>query len=103
MAKDQYNRSRRTTPWDEQTEGIADEDNPLYPVNHMHFLLKQFLDAHSGFDRDELKGYLDLFAFTMNPPSNHLKKVDLLLKMAFETRETLRYREFYAKENNSDE
>ena len=57
--------------------------------------LERLLHAHSGFSRSDLQGYLNLFAFTMNPPSEHVLKVDELLNLAFDTHEMLRYREFY--------
>ncbi len=36
------------------TKGLADSENPLDPVNRIHCLLKMFLNAHSGFCRDDL-------------------------------------------------
>ena len=74
---------------------LADQDNPLDRVNRIHALLKVFLNAHSGFDRNKLQGYLDLFAFAMNPPANNLEKVEILLNLAFHTPKSLRYRDFY--------
>jgi len=35
-------------------KGLADSENPLDPVNRIHCLLKMFLNAHSGFCRDEI-------------------------------------------------
>jgi hypothetical protein len=74
---------------------MSDKDNPLNRVNRIHYLLKNFLFAHTGFNRDKLQGYLNLFAFVMNPPSNHLEKVEILLDLAFKNPITLRYRDFY--------
>lgn len=74
---------------------LADKDNPLNRVNEVHARLKNFLYAHNSFDRDKLQDYLNLFTFAMNPPENHLEKVDILIKRAFVTRKTLRYRSFY--------
>lgn len=74
---------------------LPDKDNPLNRVNEVHARLKNFLYAHNSFDRDSMQGYLNLFSFAMNPPSNHLEKVELLLNRAFFTRKTLRYRTFY--------
>ena len=45
------------------------KDNPLDPVNDIHDRLKKFLNAHSGFNRDSLQDYLNLFAFVWNPPN----------------------------------
>jgi transposase-like protein len=74
---------------------LSDKDNPLYRVNHIHNLLKSFLYAHTSFNRDKLQGYLNVFSFVMNPPSNHLEKAEVLLDLAFKNPITLRYREFY--------
>lgn len=75
---------------------LDDKDNPLNRVNEVHARLKNFLYAHNSFDRDKLQGYLNLFSFAMNPPKNHLEKVDILLNRAISTRKTLRYRDFYS-------
>ena len=74
---------------------MSDADNPLNWVNEVHARLKNFLYAHNSFDRDSMQGYLNLFSFAMNPPSNHLEKVEMLLNRAFLTRKMLRYRSFY--------
>ena len=76
-------------------KGIPDSRNPLYPVNHTHFLLKSFLNAHSGFDRDNLSGYLNLFAFIMNPPDDYLEKVARILDLGFQNPKTLKYRDAF--------
>ena len=76
-----------------ELKGLADSENPLFPVNKIHFLLKVFLNSHSGFDRDDLQNYLNLYAFVINPPSNHLLKVENLLKMVFENPKSLKYRD----------
>lgn len=76
-------------------KALPDADNPLHRVNEVHASLKNFLYAHNSFDRDSMQGYLNLFSFAMNPPSDHLEKVELLLNRAILTRKTLRYRAFY--------
>ena len=76
-----------------ETKNLPDKSNPLEPVNHIHFLLKRFLNAHSGFNRDELSGYLNLFAYVMNPPEERLEKVEKIVRMGFENPKLLRYRE----------
>ena len=78
---------------------LKDEDNPLYPLNRIHFLLKDFLGQHSGFDRSELQGYLDLFTFIMNPPHDNLEKVKILIELAINTKKRLKYREYYTKKD----
>lgn len=77
---------------------LEDKDNPLRRVNEVHARLKNFLYAHTSFDRDSLQGYLNLFSLAMNPPADNLEKVELLLKFAFQNRKTLRYRDFYRTE-----
>ena len=78
-----------------EIKNLPDKDNPLNRVNEVHARLKNFLYTHNSFDRDSMQGYLNLFSFAMNPPSDHLEKVELLLNRAFLTRKTLRYRSFY--------
>lgn len=81
----------------EDLKNLEDVDNPLDRINKVHFLLKLFLDSHSGFLREDIQGYIDLFVYIMNPPSNKLKKANLLLERALQKRVTLRYRDFYKK------
>ena len=69
----------------------------MYPINHIHFLLKRFLNANSSFDREDLQSYLNLFCFIMNPPDEELDKVGLLVKWVLSEEKILRYRAFYAK------
>lgn len=75
-----------------ELRGLEDFENPLDPVNHLHYLIKRFLYAHSGFERSELQGYLNLYAFVLNPPSDRLEKVDILLNLAFQNPKLLRFR-----------
>ncbi len=74
---------------------LSDKENPLNRVNRIHYLLKSFLYAHTSFNRDSIQGYLNLFAFVMNPPSNHLEKAEAILDLAFRNQKILRYRDFY--------
>ena len=74
-------------------KGLADSENPLNPINRVHCLLKMFLNAHSGFSRDDLQGYLNLYAFVINQPYEPLEKVEKLINLAFERPKLLRYRE----------
>ena len=83
----------------EELKGLEDEDNPLDRINNIHALLKLFLDSHSGFLREDIQGYLDLFAFIMNPPFNKLRKVELFLEMAIKHKAQLRYRAFYKRKS----
>lgn len=78
-------------------KGLADSENPLNPVNRIHNLLKMFLNAHSGFNRDELQGYLNLYSFVINAPADHLEKVVKIIKMVFENPKSLRYRDQFGE------
>lgn len=77
-------------------KGLPDRDNPLNPVNRVHAIMKKFLNSHSGFLRDDIQNYLNLFAFVTNPPSDMLEKVELVIKLAFQNPKSLRYRDFYS-------
>ncbi|MGB4407807.1 MAG: hypothetical protein WBI82_13170 [Sphaerochaeta sp.] len=55
-------------------------------------MLKLFLNAHSGFIRDDLQDYLNLFCFVMNPPRDKHKKVEKFLLMAVDCHILHRYR-----------
>jgi hypothetical protein len=61
---------------------LDDASNPLSDVNRLCYLLKRFLNSHSGFDRASLDGYLNLFSVMMNPPVNKMEKVVLVLNRA---------------------
>ena len=74
-------------------KGLADSENPLDPVNRVHCLLKMFLNAHSGFCRDEIQDYLNLYSFVINAPSDHLEKVEKIINLAFENPKSLKYRD----------
>ena len=83
--------------------GVPDKENPLRPVNHMCFLLKEFLRSHSGFSREDLDGWLDVFYVTMNEPADKLGKAAMVLDRAMRCPKTLRFREFYNVNPSSDE
>jgi ribosomal protein L37AE/L43A len=86
---------KSTTYLSKDLKGLPDKDNPMNPVNRVHHILKKFLNAHSGFDRNELQNWLNLFAFISNPPDNLLEKVDLIINLGFQNPKLLRYRDFY--------
>ena len=91
---------KETVYTSEELKGLEDEENPLERINNVHALLKLFLDSHSGFLREDIQGYLDLFVFIMNPPANKLKKAELFLEMAIKHKAQLRYRAFYKRKND---
>lgn len=74
---------------------LKDKDNPLNEKNQQCRMLQGFLKAHSGFDRDDLQNYLNLYSFIMNPPTNKLEKVEKLLIRAINNPKTLKYRDVF--------
>lgn len=78
-------------------KGLPDKENPLNRVNQVHARLKDFLNAHSGFNRESLQGYLNLFSFAMNPPYGYLEKVDEMLSIAFQMQINIKYRDYYVQ------
>lgn len=79
-----------------ELKGISDKNNPLRPINHQCDLLKQFLNAHSGFDREDLQDYLNLYCFINSGHKNKLEKVNDLLITALKTNITLKYRDLFS-------
>lgn len=72
---------------------LPDKLNPLDPINRRCFALKLFLRDHSGFDRDYLQDYLNLYAFISNPPSTKPEKVYEFMSKAINSNIVLRYRD----------
>lgn len=71
---------------------LPDSENPLNEINQHCNMLKKFLNAHSGFIRDDIQDYLNLFCFITNPPEGKHRKVEKLMNMAMGCRKTHRYR-----------
>ena len=82
--------------------GLDDAHNPLSRVNHMHFLLKEFMHRHSGFDRDRIDDWLNLFSVIVNPPEDRLEKAAVVLDRAMALPVSLPYREFYGQNPSSE-
>jgi transposase-like protein len=72
---------------------LPDSENPLNQVNQYCRLLKLFLKAHSGFIRDDMQDYLNLYCFIMNPPNDKHLKVENFMNLAFDCRILHRYRD----------
>ena len=82
-----------------ELKGLDDKDNPLRKINHQCDLLKKFLNSHSGFDRENLQNYLNLYCFIYNCRKNRLEKVEEFLKLALNKKVSLKYRDLFdAKE-----
>lgn len=71
---------------------LDDKDNPLDSVNQVCRLLQLFLKAHSGFLRENIQDYLNLFCFIANPPENKYEKLEKLLNLALQNPKSLKYR-----------
>lgn len=82
-----------------QLKNLKDKDNPLDNINEQCALLKKFLNSHSGFDRDNLQDYLNLFCFINSHPTNKLEKVEILLNLALTKKVTLKYRDLFEVKN----
>lgn len=82
-----------------ELKNLDDKVNPLNPINRKCDLLKKFLYSHSGFNREHLQDYLNLFCFIVNGPRDKLKKIEILLNLALNTKVSLKYRELFMKDN----
>ncbi len=76
---------------------LKDDENPLRPINHQCDLIRQFLNAHSGFDREDLQNYLNLYCFMNSGHKNRLEKVDEFFNMALAANIKLTYRKLFNK------
>lgn len=72
---------------------LTDKDNPMRPINHQCDLIRQFLNTHSGFDRSDLQGYLNLYCFMNSGHKNKLEKVNEFMELALTTKVVLNYRD----------
>ncbi len=88
---------RSTAYSSKEISKLPDKDNPLHDVNRLCFLLELFLNSHSGFGRERLGGYLDLFHVMMNPPADKMEKAALVLNRAMSIPKSLAFRESYNK------
>lgn len=76
-------------------KGKKDDEKPLRPINHQCDLIRQFLNTHSGFNREDLQGYLDLYCFMNSGHKDKLKKVEEFITLAMNTDVSLKYRDFF--------
>lgn len=75
------------------TKKLKDENNPSYPINHIHALSKRFMREHGGFNRDNLQDWMNLLWFILSKPNNRYEKVEKFLEMAINSPHLVRYRE----------
>lgn len=72
-------------------KNLEDYDNPLNPINQACRRLKDFLNAHKGFNRCEIQGLINIFVFIDNTPREYLLKIDLLIQYALKNKTLLRF------------
>ena len=75
-----------------ETRGLKDRDHPLARINSVHRSLKLLLSRHPGFSREQLQGWLNLFAFDQNSEGDPFAKAEALIAYAVKKRAKLRYR-----------
>lgn len=83
-----------------KTKGLDDSENPLYPVNRLHYFLQRFLGEHDGFKREDLQDWLNLFWFVMNGPSNPYGKALRFIERAVSVKKVIRYRKVFPRKRD---
>lgn len=83
-----------------QIKCLDGKDNPLYPVNHLHMLLKTFMRAHGEYDRDNLQDWMNLFWFIMNGPKDKYEKVRLFIELAISSPKRVKFRDAMGKKTS---
>lgn len=73
------------------------EANPLEPIDDICRKLKGFINAHSGYNRDYLSEYIDLFVFLRSEPYDPMLKVEFVLNRVMSNPKILAYRDLYCK------
>lgn len=82
-------------------KGIPDANNALEPVNRLCCMVGFMLRDHSGFNRDDLQGYLDLLSVALNLPTEKLEKVAMVLDRAMCCHIALRFRNHFHVQSSS--
>jgi len=80
-----------------ETKGLQDKDNPLSLVNHLHFLIKDFMKTHGGFTREEIQDWMNLAWFLLSKPENRYEKVDKFMNMAAKCSQNVKYRQVFKR------
>lgn len=86
-----------------ETKGLPDKRNPMEPVNRVHRLLELFLKRHGGYKREDLPGWLNLFAYWYNTPGTAMEKAIKFIEMAVKKRKMLRYRAWGSKKKHDED
>lgn len=78
----------------------SDRDNPLYRVNHLHFLIKDFMKEHGGYNRDDLQDWMNLIWFILSKPYDRYEKINKFLNLAIMSSQRVKYRDVMSKKIN---
>lgn len=84
----------------EVTRGMSDSENPLYPINHIHFLAKRFMREHGGYNRDDLQDWMNLIWFILSEPLNRYEKVSKFINLAVSSPLRVKYRDVMGKKSS---
>lgn len=89
-----------STTSSKKTKGLSDKDNPLYPVNNLHLLLKRFIRNHGSYDREHLQDWLNLYWLIMNVSKVKYDKVLKFIEMAVLSPKKVRYRDVMSSKHS---
>ncbi len=81
----------------EKLKNLKDEDNPLDPVNNLHYLAKRFMKQHGSYDREHLQDWMNLLWFILNPPNDKYAKVLKFIEIAISSPKRVKYRDSMMK------
>lgn len=81
------------------TRGMPDSDNPLYPINRIHYLAKRFMREHGGYNRDNLQDWMNLIWFLLSEPDNRYEKVSKFIDLAISSPKRVKYRDVMCKKD----
>ena len=81
----------------EETKRLSDKDNPLDPINNVHNLIRRFMRAHGGYNRDNLQDWMNLIWFILSKPDNRYEKLRVFIEKAINTQKRIKYREVFKK------
>ena len=82
------------------TKKLDDEDNPLYKINHLHSLIKRFMKAHGGYNRDDLQDWMNLICFILSKPYDRYDKIKKFIEIAINTPSRVKYRDVMSKRSD---
>lgn len=83
----------------EVTKDLDDSENPLYSINHIHYLAKRFMREHGGYDRDNLQDWMNLIWFILSKPDNRYEKVSKFIDLAISSPLRVKYRDVMSKKS----